>query len=108
MLGSDHFDLLRMNGKLKDEVSVANQKLSDINCSIDIAYDEYRIPLKEYKRVCSVLDVLNSRLAVLLDSHLEARINLKKTTDSDCRDIILQILLHLSSEIISLENSISK
>jgi hypothetical protein len=25
MLGSDHFDLLRMNGKLKDEVSVANQ-----------------------------------------------------------------------------------
>jgi hypothetical protein len=108
MLGSDHFDLLRMNGKLKDEVSVANQKLSDINCSIDIAYDEYRIPLKEYKRVCSVLDVLNSRLAVLLDSHLEARINLKKTTDSDCRDIILQILLHLSSEITSLEDSISK
>jgi hypothetical protein len=97
-----------MNGELKDEVCFANQKLSGINCNIDIAYEEFRVPLKEYKRVCSVLDVLNSRLAVLLDSHSHAEINLKRVTDSDCRDVILQILSHLSSEITSLKETVSK
>jgi hypothetical protein len=31
---------------------------------------------------------LNSKLAVLLDSHSRASNNLERTTDSDCRDII--------------------
>jgi hypothetical protein len=108
LLGSHDFDLLRRNGELKDEVCFANQKLSDINCSIDIANDEFRVPFMEYKEVCSVLNVLNSKLAVLLDSHSRASNNLERTTDSDCRDIISQILSHLSSEISSLVESISK
>ncbi len=87
-VGLGDFDLLRMNGAIKDEVSIANLKLSDINCSIDIARDEYRLPYYEYKRTCTVLDVLNSQLELLLDLEVQTGIDLSEKRDPECKRTI--------------------
>jgi hypothetical protein len=96
-----------MNGIVKDEVSIANHKISSIDCSIDNTHQQLRIPMENYYAACSVLNTMNSKLESLVESHTHAKSDLSKTIDIDSRGMIVGILLQLTSDIISLKAEIS-
>jgi hypothetical protein len=96
-----------MNGIVKDEVSIANHKISSIDCSIDNAHQQLRIPMENYYAACSVLNTMNSKLESLVESHTHAKFDLSKTIDTDSRGMIVRILLQLTSDITSLKAEIS-